>query len=416
LLSDFEDAISSPCSLAFVAPVEKALSEYIQQIGNDLLADCPADLRPVFHTQSCQYRFSNGSVISFAGSNQQSYNNLRGKKFKRASVDEAAFVDNLRELVEGVLTPAVSDSNGFIRLSSTPPDVPDHPFEHYYREAEDDGRAAHFTIYDAGYSAEWIDTWAKEVGGKESATFRREYLAEFVIDEEKLIVPEWRETNIYSQSNESGLRRYFDKYFSLDTGTVDKTVGLFGYYDFPSAALFIEDEVVREGRNWTSLDLANEIREKEALLWGPGAKVYRRVGDSDNQILLADFSALHNLPISATSKDSLVAMVNKVRLWANAGRLKVHERCKLLVKTLKGGHWNNNKDQFARTVLLGHMDALAALVYLVRNVDEHHNPIPPDFGVDHANMYFDRSRAKSDNAHAIQKALVGSNPFMKRPE
>ena len=380
LLTDFETCIREPGSyLAFVAPVEKALAEYIQQIGNELLADCPYDLRPQWMSQTCQYKFKNGSVISFAGSNSQSYNNLRGKKFKRASVDEAAYVDNLKELVEGVLIPAISDSNGFLRLSSTPPDIPDHPFQNYFNEAMQNGYGAHFTIYDAGYSNDWIETWAKEVGGKESTLFKREYLAQFVIDTEKLLIPEWRKDYVQDIPHDEFFN-FYHKYDALDTGVRDFTVNLLSYYDFKRAALIVEDEVLLKGEGVRTDYLAEAIKAKEKALGYN--KMFRRIGDNNNLIILQDLQGIHGLPFYPTTKDELFAMVNEVRLWVNSSRVLVHPRCKYLIGCLENGIWDKNKKEFARSVAYGHFDGIAALCYLVRHIDTNTNPIPAMFGLD----------------------------------
>jgi hypothetical protein len=415
LLTDFETCLQEPNTpIAFIAPVEKAVSEYIQQIGNDLLADCPPEIRPEWHSQSCQYRFPNGSAISFAGSNQQSYNNLRGKKFKRADVDEGAFIDNLKELIEGVLIPAISDSNGLLRVSSTPPDTPEHPYKEYYQQAMLNGYGAHFTIYDADYTPEWIETWAKEVGGKDSDTFKREYLAQFVIDPNKLIIPEWND-KWSENTRQTDLFQFYDKYFSLDIGAVDKTVGLLFWYDFGNACAVFEDEIIFEGRRWTTDNLAAELRAKEFGHWGEKAKVYRRVADCDNLILLSDLTLLHKLPIIPTSKNSLNAMVNQARMWVKSGRVRVNPRCKLLIQTLRDGIWNKTKDEFARTTALGHMDALASFIYGIRNIDEAHNPVPATYGFDPASQIYP-TVPKPETTQRMERALVFANPFLKQTE
>jgi hypothetical protein len=80
-----------------------------------------------------------------------------------------------------------------------------------------------------------------------------------------------------------------------------------------------------------------------------------------------------------TSKDDLLAMVNKVRLMVSAGQIIIHPRCKQLIGCLKFGIWNKRRDAFEQSTGYGHFDALAALVYLVRNLDTWTNPIPSNF-------------------------------------
>jgi hypothetical protein len=408
--------------ILIISATLKKLRTIVKPAFDTLLFDCPEDLKPKYNGQDSYYQFPGGIRAHLVGAEMGHIEDIRGiHKVKLVVIDEAAFFGDeddsypLDYVIDNILNPMFlrTKSKPRIIMTTTPPEIPNHPVDKYIDAAELKGNLIRFDIYESDIPPEKIEEANRRCTSQDA--WDREYLCKRVYDTQRLIVPEWNEKHIYTVSDTSPVTRFHDKYFSIDTGTTDKTVGLLGYYDFTKAALFIEDEIVREGRNWTTLDLAEEIKAKEIERWVNSLPVYRRIGDSDNQILLMDFSRLHGLPISATSKDSLNAMVNKVRLWANAGRLRIHARCKLLLQTIKGGIWNKKKDEFARSVILGHMDALAALVYLVRNVDEVHNPIPPDFNVNYANQYFDKSKATpGDAAQKIHRALIGSNPFMRR--
>lgn len=47
------------------------------------------------------------------------------------------------------------------------------------------------------------------------------------------------------------------------------------------------------------------------------------------------------------------------------------------------------QDSVEQSEFLGHFDALAALMYLIRNLDMHTNPIPNDFNKSEDNHFFD---------------------------
>jgi hypothetical protein len=71
--------------------------------------------------------------------------------------------------------------------------------------------------------------------------------------------------------------------------------------------------------------------------------------------------------------------VNKLNILVDQGRLIVHPRCKLLIQTLKNGIWDKNREEFAHSEIgLGHMDAIAALIYLHLAFESYYNqnPIP----------------------------------------
>lgn len=413
LLTDFEDCISTNgFQCAFVAPVETALEEYILQISSKILDDCPNDLRPQWRSNQHQWYFpKTKSTIYCAGSNSKSYNNLRGYGFHRADVDEAGYHTDLRELVEGVLTPTCFDHGGYLRLSSSAPETTDHPFDAYWQKAKVEGFGAEFTIHDAGYPNDLIEIWVKEMGGWDNALVQREFMCRTVIDPERRIIPEWKASYIQEVERDEFFP-FYHKYHALDTGVRDFTIDIMGYYDFKKAALILEDEILLKGAEVRTDTLANEVKRKDQEL-GYGSlvtgvfkpKVYKRIGDNNNLIILQDLSGIHGLSYVPTTKDELFAMVNEVRLWINSGRVIVKPKCKYIIGCLENGIWDKSKKEFGRSATYGHFDALAALCYLVRHIDVHTNPIPRLYGLDPQTHHIPISQEKSKNFQLLEKAI-----------
>jgi hypothetical protein len=378
-----EACLSEPdVEIAFVAPVQKNLNQYLKKITRKVFNDCPEEKKPTFNVQQTFYEFPNGSVLYVAGANRESYNQLRGYGLKRAAIDEGAQVQSLKELIKDVLLPALLDSNGDLLIGSTPPVTPDHYFKELCEEAKLGGYYAEYTIYDAGYPPERIEEWKRETIKKPSdlTTWQREYLAMFVVDAERALCPEWKPEFVQEWKRDSVLFPFYIKWMALDTGARDKTVGLFSYYDFKAAKLIIEDEFSLQGTEVRTDVIAAQGKEHEKFLEYTDITRY---ADNDNLILIQDLTSFHEYPIQSVSKDSLEAMVNQVRLLVNEGRVIVHPRCKLLIATLEGGIWNTHRTEFDRTENLGHMDAFAALMYMVRTINMTMNPIPAHLGVNH---------------------------------
>lgn len=205
---------------------------------------------------------------------------------------------------------------------------------------------------------------------------------------------------------------FFHKYEFLDTGVRDFTINGFGYYHFNLGKFIVEDEILlKEDRVRTDI-LADETKQKEKDLGY--TKLYRRIGDNNNLIILNDLSGpKHNLPWMATTKgvlnsnnaDEDFGMVNQLRLWVNAGRLIVHPRCKYLIGCLENGIWDKNKKAFARSTTYGHFDGLAALCYLVRHVDTQTNPIPQMYGLSQQTHHIPQGHEKSEKYKLLEKAL-----------
>ena len=160
---------------------------------------------------------------------------------------------------------------------------------------------------------------------------------------------------------------------------MDKTAVLFARYLFKEAKAYVERELILEKPNFTTERLAGDIKRICAELGYK--KIYRAAADNNNPILIADLNSLHNLNFFPTTKDDLEAQVNDLRLWIGSGRLIVDPSCRELIGCLKYGVWNEKRSAFEQSKNFGHFDALAALMYLVRNIDRSYNPVPLTFGM-----------------------------------
>ena len=410
-------------NILIISSTLKNLRKIVKPAFDTLLEDCPEEFKPKYHSQDSAYEFPSNVWVHLCAAEHGHIEKIRGlHNVILVLIDEAGFFGDeddsfpLDHVIENIINPMFirTKSKARVIMMTTPPETPNHPVKAYYQAAKLAGAYADFTIYQSDISPEKIEEERRRC--KDENAWRRERLCEWVIDESRMIIPEFRENLHVADFKRDILFPYWDKYFSVDSGSVDKTVGLLGFYHFAEARLYIVDEITRNSRTWTTDDLATEAKEKELSHWGANHKVYMRVGDNDNQILISDLTRLHNFAIRPTSKDSLHAMVNQARLWVKDDRLRVHPRCKLLIETLRDGIWNKSKDEFARTVALGHMDAIAALIYLIRNIDVSHNPVPVTHGFDPASQYWDPTVQNSKTSNAFEKAYVRDNPFLRRPE
>jgi hypothetical protein len=365
--------------IRYGAAFQSDLVDYIIPAFEKVLTDCPEELKPKYHSSSKRFIFPNGSIIKLVGLDKNP-NGLRGNALDLVVLDEAAFIHNLLYIYRSVIIPATTHRpNCRIVIISTPPNTPDHPFITFVEKADEQGAYKLFTVYENPLlDAEDIERLKRECGGESTTTWRREFLCECITDEDLAIIPEWKDEYIQEVPKDPFYEVYH-KYIAMDLGVKDFTVALYGYYDFKRAELVIEDEFKLHGPSMTTEILAKKIRTEQERLWG-GLPVYRRVCDNNWPLFVQDLSSLHSLTFISTSKDTLEIMINELKLLINAGRVLVHPKCKQLIGCLKYGVWSSNKRIFARSETYGHFDALAALIYLVRNLDKNVNPIPQDFG------------------------------------
>lgn len=394
-------ALSKPkARIKYATAFQTDLIEFILPTFDVVLETCPKNIRPKYKVQGSKWVFSNGSEIKLVGLDK-SPNSLRGNVIDEIILDEAGFVSNLDYIYKSIIVPAtLHRPNCKIIMISTPPSTPAHAFVDFIHKAEVEGSYAKLDIYsNPRITNADIERMAKELGGFESTAFRRECLCELVTDSDSQIIPEWKDTYVVHNEPDE-YRWHYHNYVSMDLGVKDFTLVLFGYYDFRRATLVIEDEVKLNGPQLTTVVLKDTVASIENNLWSD-RKVYRRISDNNNPQLLQDLSILHRISFISTDKDKLETMINETRMLINQGRVEVDPKCEQLIGCLKYGVWDAKKKAFARSSAYGHFDALAALVYLCRNLDKHCNPIPPTYGFDVRNSRIKTPKTNNENMRLL---------------
>lgn len=404
-----EYALTHPrAAILYCASSQKQVREMVYPALNEILIDCPEDLRPKIKTQNHQVVFANGAWIKITGLDGGRLTKLRGITAHMVIVDEAGFIDDLSSAVQATLFPMTSSTGGQMILSSNAPLTPGHDFVKVFtRQAEAAGLYCKQTIYDVKkYTKEDIDRFAESCGGYDSSTFLREYMGKFCVDESNAVLPEWTKMEDKLVRSDIVRPEFFFPIVAIDLGIVDFTGALFGYYHFGMAAIVIEDELLLKGTN--SEKLVKACRDKEEQLWT--ADVYKkpiRIADG-SLFTIGDINSVHRYAVGTPSKgNSLEAQVNKVREDIQNMRLFVHPRCVNLIGQMQDGTWNRTRTEYKRDSMNGHFDLLAALQYLVKHANRSSNPSPPLHGLDRMNTVIKDSRLNNPSLSKLQK-LFGS--------
>lgn len=402
-----EYAIRNPNTLIrFAAPTAKSLKKITLPLFRKILKDCPEEFRPQYKQQDQTWFFPSGSEIHCSGTDNGAHENLRGQESHLNLVDEAGFCDQLDYTIRSILQPQTLTNNGTTILSSTPPKTPAHDFRDIFLECAEEGNSLILTIDDnKSLTERTINLYAKEAGGKTSSTYRREYLCEWVVDEDLAITPEFNEYIHVKEIDRDKFYPFYQKYEAMDIGWSAYTAILFGFYNFKEAKLYIEDEIVIKGKDVTTLELANLIQNKEKILWKE-QKAYRKIADNNDPEFLAAL-AKHKVYFNPVHKNSLEAMVNKVRLWLGQERIIIHPKCKMTIGCLHYGIWNEHRTKWEENKTYGHFDALASLQYLLTAIDEHTNPVPKISELEGPvhNYHIKDKKALLKNQSASQKNL-----------
>ena len=330
----------------------------------------PPDLKMAFHKTDSYYQMNNGSQLFLRGVEDKG-ESARGTFSHGITCDEVGSWRDPDYIINEVLLPQLLTTKGKLVRISTPPQNLAHQWYQYKQEAIKDGRFLQLTERDLTWiEEEEKEHMAKAMGGRESPAWRREMLCEPVADPESLVIPEYRE-DIHDKDTYE-LPEYYNYYVGADFGFHDHTGVVFAVADVMNNELVILDELWVRGQN--SKDIAAAIKSKELALFH-GKQPYKRTADAPLQQIY-DLQSLNNLSFTPALKDEKIAAINALRVAFSQGRVKILKSCQNLRFQLKVGMWNDRKTDFERGEGIGHLDLLAALIYMHRSIDWHENPFP----------------------------------------
>lgn len=391
-----EICIQRPGSrVPYGAPTQKMVSEILEDVFEQIFSDCPPQLKPVWKKADSRWLFPNGSRIILVGFDMHP-DRARGRSMDAWFLTEPGFFDDLPKVMKTVLIPqALTNPHARGLMGSTPPETPSHPWSTTYVPlAKERGRHIHRTLWDNPRVPDRTKkAFIEETGGENSSETRREWYAEHVVDASKAVVPEFSAEGVEDEICQPVERpKWFDAYTILDPGWEHLCAVLFGYYHFDLAMVVVEAEFALPHENTEKVAELIKLNEKE--LWGNSPRFYQqqvtpqpymRYSDTDLR-MIGDLRQLHGLHFNPTAKDNLSAQVNHLRVLTQQRRYRIHPRCKILRSHLRNAIWNKQRTKFSESGEFGHFDALAAMVYFVRNVNPQRNPNPPSnwqIGSDH---------------------------------
>lgn len=402
----------------YAAPTTKALRKIVTPNLRKVLADCPPGMRPKWSTLEQEYRFPNGSILALAGCDAQRYEDLRGTEADEIYMDEVGFIDHLDYILNDVLLPQVQDTGGRVILVSTPPRSPSHPAARLYTEHKEAGQMFECTVWqNPRRTREQHEAFFRRLARGvpldafyRSSMFRREYLAEFIVDESRAVVPEWTRERAELSTIELPMPTAYDAYAGIDIGFRDGCAYVLGYWDFPNARLVVTDELLQFGqsaqdaraRHIGLLDsFITKAKEIDAARLGPFKTPIRMC---DHDLIAADEMNRRKLYCRPADKRDKELRVNALRELVRDGKLILHPRCIKLSAQLMGTVWNEQRTTFERTAD-GHGDLLDALLYMYGAVQRNKDPLAGQVGVyDHE--YFHAWELEHKKASQLEQRLI----------
>jgi hypothetical protein len=391
-----------------IAPTKQGCNEIVEDNLNVIIADCPPGFITAFASRN-RWNLFNGSSLRIGALEKQYVNKNRGGNAGLIIYEECGFVsaDDFRYGVNSVLSPQLMRSKGHEVFITSPSEEPDHPIHtEIAPKCELLGTLFNYMVFESpSISIDAIVEAAERSGtvftkeqvsdllaiGKRKSKyfhhddvhdycqgagiflsdhFRRELMAEVIRPTSLMVIPHWYETKAVYEFDALAMVNW---QIAIDWGGVrDKTVGLLMGYLYTSNEDVIIDEVVFEP-NTTTEHILKALKELEDK-YSDFLKIQNRWADLPTQTQV-DLITTYKYQVALPQKADWLGSVNYMASRFSTNRVKIHPRCKFLITSVKNGMFNKTRTDFARTEALGHMDALAALMYGMR-MQNKSNPYP----------------------------------------
>ena len=252
-------------------------------------------------------------IVCFGADMKNFIQRLRGIKTPEAAVDEGqSFGHHLSELIDDILTPAISDyEDGALTLTGTPGPVP----RGYFFDAchGRQGYSLHkWSVYQNPYmprARKFVAELMKKKGWDLlNPTYLREWCNEWVLDLDALLLPYVASVNDY-EALPPGQYNYI---LGIDIGLRDSDALAVIAWSHASPKIYLVEEVITQGQDLTSLE--NQINE--LLFRYEISRIVMDTGGLGAKIA-EEFSIRKKIPVEAADKK---------RKFENAALLKDYMR------------------------------------------------------------------------------------------
>lgn len=430
ILRGFEVCLKAPLSkVLYMAPYAEDGVGIATDTVVRFLPDCQADITPEWRSGDREFLFKNGSRLRIRGTNNDTAGRRRGGEAHLIVLDECGQMDDLENIVEGVLRPMTLTTKGRIVYLTTPPDSPDHYSMRIFDKLHEKGATSLFTLADAPHieyeekarilvdHGEKPERIADMLSGKalpQTNYVQREYWCMRVVDTNRAVVPEFARHKSEIVVDDYPRPAHFNCYGAADMGMRDRTGILSAYLDFVNQRLIVEGELLLNRANTATV--AVSWGELEAELGYTDHKVLRVIDDPSLRVS-ADLTAL-GLTAMPAMKPGREAAVAAMRVAITSGRIRILSRCKLLIHQLETAIYKKSESgksyDFERDAE-GHFDLVDALIYLVRSTIWNRNPYPP--GWQHTQIQANSSGLWTASPKAfsrLNQSVFGGTPAGRR--
>lgn len=343
------------CNCLFIALTRESAKnimwkDILQQINRDF------NLNAEFNKTLLTMTLPNGSMIRLTGVDvdEDEMNKLLGGKYRLVCVDEASmFSINVRNLVYGILKPAVADPNakgerGIICLFGTASNLTRGLF-HDITSGSEPGWSLHkWAAMDNPYVAKQWEEELEEIRTKrplymETPQFRQWYLNEWVVDEEKLVYRFNPDRNLFGALPRELYPSGWVYTLGVDTGWEDANSFVLSANHVNDPTLYILKTFKKN--KMTFDQVADKVQE---FMNSKTQAPTRVVIDGANKQGVESMRVRTGIPFEFAEKTGKVDFIEMLNADLIQAKVKICEKdCEELINELKSLVWVTDGDRIA---------------------------------------------------------------------
>lgn len=304
-----------------------------------------------FNKTELSMNFPNGSVLYMVGANSDEEEMLKllGQKFRLVIIDESSMYDNIdqRELVYGVIKPALADYKGTLAMIGTPSNFTNSLF-YDITTGQENGWSVH--RWSALNNPHVRDNMQEEIdfmlqhhpGIETTPRFRQHYLGEWYVDKSALVYKYDARTNDIPSLPYDHVYHYV---LGIDLGYDDATSFVVGAYSFYDPHLYIVSAEKKSGMLLT--DVADKIRQLQERF-----AITNIIVDGAAKQSVEEIKQRYQIPMITAEKQHKRDFIELMNTDLRTGKIKVGPACDVLKeewqyliwdeKQRKVGNWIEN--------------------------------------------------------------------------
>jgi hypothetical protein len=299
-------------------------------------------------------------VVCFGADMKNFIQRIRGIKCPEAAIDEAqGFGGHLQELVDDILTPAISDyADGAIALTGTPGPVPRGYFFDACHGLQ--GYSTHkWTIFQNPYmprAQTFLESLIKRKGwDKHNPTYLREWCNEWVLDLDALLLPYSAPVNDFHELPQANWRYIL----GIDIGLRDSDALAVLAWSESTPNIYLVEEIITPGQDLTSLEhQINSVMSRYEI-----SRIVMDTGGLGAKIA-EEFSVRKRIPVQAADKARKFENAALLKDWMRMGKFRAR-RDSRFAKDCEAVQIDYDRTTADRLVLKSgfHSDIIDAVLY-----------------------------------------------------